>query len=174
MLTTNHKWLLGTPFICASYPDVALKIIGELSQAGLAGLDRWGITAKCEGISPHKIRISINQLESYGVIDCDTRNYTLALSDYRSCIIDKFNSTQARLLSFITRHRNGKAATAGEIHAHYLLERSQLQPAARRLEANGYITITLSNDPGTRSKLIYQLKDLTAKTVGALLDLQYP
>ncbi len=171
MLTTNHRWLLGTPFICASYPDVALVIIRELSKAGIAGLNRWGITGKCEGISPHKLRITINQLESYGVIDCDTRNYTLALSDYRSYIIDSFNSTQARLLSFISRHRNGTSASAGEINSHYLLERSQLQPAARRLETKGYITISLSKDPGTRSKLIYQLNDLTSKKVGTMVDL---
>ncbi|KYP87629.1 hypothetical protein WB60_11355 [bacteria symbiont BFo2 of Frankliniella occidentalis] len=169
MLTTNHKWLCGTPFLCMSYPDVAIAILKALKNAGHDGLSRWGITKNCPGISPHKIRNTITQLEAHNAIACDGRNYVFILQSTSKIVVGKFNSTQSRLLSYLSTLPPGKTATASEVNSRYLIERSQLQPAARRLETKGYITITLSKGLGTRTQIHYQLKDLSGFTVKALL-----
>ena len=164
MLTTNNRTLHNTPFICASYPDVAKSILLALDSAGKYGLDRWALGKACSGIPTYKVTATISQLEVRGIVITVGRFCMLGGYDISDYVVDRFNSTQARILRELCV-RGGETRSCSEISKEHFVSRSQIQPAARDLEKMGYITITTNKPEGRNPRVLYTMNDIKPLTI---------
>lgn len=166
MLTLNLNWLVNTRFVCASYPDVAASVLSVIKDATGVGVSRWELTDKCPGIAIHKMRITIGQLEQYGVIVNDERTYSLASATALNVVIDRINSSEARILAALTES-GGQALT---ISGFYGMERSQAHPALCGLIKKGYVGQKFMAGGRGRPKMHYTLQPLSGFYMSAFLS----
>ena len=166
MLTLNLNWLVNTRFVCASYPDVAASVLSVIKDATSAGISRWELTEKCPGIAIHKMRITLGQLEQYGVIVNDERSYSLSGATALNVVIDRSNSSEARILAALT----DSGSQALTISGFYGMERSQAHPALRGLINKGYVEQRFMAGGRGRPKMHYSLKPLNSFYMSAFLS----
>lgn len=167
MFITNLRTLKDTPFVSVSYPDVARAILNGLRRAGKTGADRGAITELCQGIASYKITSALQQLDARGLIIVIGRYCVLGVSDIEHYVIDRFTSTQSLILSELCRAPSAKKSCT-DITRLNPIARSQLQPAAKKLESLGYISITRGKSEGRNPRLYYTLNNLVPMALGPL------
>lgn len=168
MFTLNLNWLANTRFVCVSYPDVAANVLAAIKGATSVGISRWELTEKCPGTAIHKMRITLNQLELYGVITNDERTYSLSSATALNVVIDRINSSEARILAALTES-GGQSLTISKF---YGMERSQAHPAVRGLIEKGYVEQQFMSASHGRPKFHYKLNELTSFYMSTLLSLR--
>lgn len=169
MLNNNHVWLRVTPFVTVSYPDIAQAMIKAIVLGGKTGITRAEIIRGCAKYKTANIRLTLSQLERAAVVVANGFGFTIVQSDkFRNSIIDKFNSTESRVLQAL--YTSPSLVSTADIADRYMIDRAQIQPAAKRLGSRGYITIHQTGSESKKHRLHYSLSDLSTKTIGTLLN----